>query len=71
VKALVRVDPLGAVALQAEGGADLRKARVVRVVPASRAVKDAPELRKIQESLVQGRRGMTGNPKGLQRTSLG
>ena len=68
---LVRVVPLGVVALQAVRGADLRKARVVRVVPASRVAKDAPELRKIQENLVQGQRGMTGNPKGLQRTSLG
>ena len=71
MKALVRVVPLGVVALQAVRGADLRKARVVRVVPASRVAKDAPELRNMQENLVRGQRGLTGNPKGLQRTSLG
>ena len=70
MRALVRVDLPAAVVVQAARVADLQRVRVVRVVPVSRVGKGAPDLRKMQEALDRGRKEMTGNPKGLRRTSL-
>ena len=70
MRALVRGDRLVAVVLRVARVADLRRTRVVLAVPVSRVGKGAPDLRKIQEHLDRGPREMTGNLKGLQRTSL-
>jgi len=70
MRALVRVDLRAAVPLQVARVADPRRARVVPAVPVSRVGKGALGLRKIQDHLDRGRRGMIGNPKGLPRTSL-
>ena len=61
---------LGAVVLQVAQVADHRRRRVVRAAQVNRAGKGAPDLRKMQGRLDRGRREMTGNPKGLPRTSL-
>ena len=70
MRALVRVALPAAVVVQAARVADLRRMRVVRAVPVSRVGKGAPDLRKMQGALDRDRKEMTGNPKGLRRTSL-
>ena len=70
MRVLVRADLLAAVALQVVRVAGPRRARVVLAALVSRAVKGVPDLRKMQDHLDQGRKEMTGNPKGLPRTSL-
>ena len=70
MRALVRVDLLAVVLLQVARVADPRRARVVPALPVSRVGKGVPDLRKMQGLLDRARREMTGNPKGLPRTSL-
>ena len=70
MRARVRVDLRAAVVLQVARVADPRRARVVPAVPVSRVGKGAPDLRKMQGALDRDRKEMTGNPKGLRRTSL-
>jgi hypothetical protein len=70
MRVLVRADLLAAVALRVVRVAGPRRARVVLAALVSRVVKGVPDLRKMQDHLDQGRKEMTGNPKGLPRTSL-